>query len=657
MQDTYALLSDIVRFAAAYQIPVTASALHVYHSAVVTMPSCQLQKLASKDNLLPVLISERSTSWPTSFEGHTSCVACVAFSSDGKYIVSGSVDSTVRLWDTATGIQLRTMPDHEDIVNSLAVFSDSQKLRVVSASRDCTVRVWDALTGAQLRTIHHEQAVNCVAFSRDGELIVSGSDYGIIRVWDTPTATLQLVWNGHNEKVHSVTFSSDSKLVVSGSADCTLRVWDAATGMQRLVISGHNGPVTYVAFPKDSKFIVSGARFDTVRIWSSDTGTLLCTTAIQEGGDLSVAVSRDESLIASASFNDLNIRLWDATTGHLQRLIETGLWTGHTHRITSVATSDDGKFLAVGYENGPLWVSDITTPADVQQRSQTGHMLEITVVAFSGDGMFVVSGANDCTVKVWSAKTGVELSTMSGHTHAISSVALSRDGKLGVSGSYDSTVRLWESETGTELYVLDGHEGTVLSVALSGDDKLIALGSRDHTVRVWDVATGTHLYTMDGHEGSVTSVAFSDDSSLIISGSKDGTIRTWDAATGTHKQIITGHQGGSVAFSDNRSSVFSRSIKTGTMRVWEASTVIAADGASLPQYIEAPDSPRCDRFKLGHDDDGWISRISTRNSWQRLCWLPGELRGDELAYHGQTVCIGAKSGAITILDFSRVITP
>jgi WD40 repeat protein len=171
LQDAHALLSDAVRLAAAYQVPVTASALQVYHSAVVTMPSCRLQELASKDDVLPVLVSERPSGWQRILEGHSGFVSSVAFSSDRQYLVSGSHDYTVRVWDVATGIQLRIMTGHENEVSSVAFSGDGKKLRVVSGSDDCTVRVWDTMTGAELRTMHHEQGVNCVAVSHDGQLI------------------------------------------------------------------------------------------------------------------------------------------------------------------------------------------------------------------------------------------------------------------------------------------------------------------------------------------------------------------------------------------------------------------------------------------------------------------------------------------------------
>jgi WD40 repeat protein len=291
------------------------------------------------------------------------------------------------------------------------------------------------------------------------------------------------------------------------------------------------------------------------------------------------------------------------------------------------------------------------------QRNQVGHTRQVRAVAFSGDGMFVVSGSEDCTSRVWNAETGVELSILSGHTGPVTSVALSRDGRFVVSGSEDSTVRVWEATTGRELYILTNHEREVSSVAFSGNDDLVVSGSHDYTARVWNMVADTQLYILKGHESAVLSVAFSHNGSFIVSSSYDQTIRLWDAATGMHLRTITSHTNwwNPVAFLGNTSSIVSRSISgDGTMQVWEPSPASALDDSftSLPQYVEASDSCRYDQLKL--ERNGWISRLGTQNTWGRVCWLPAVRHGWRIAHFGQTVCIGAESGAFTILNFSRV---
>ncbi|KAF9471000.1 hypothetical protein BDN70DRAFT_939263, partial [Pholiota conissans] len=140
-------------------------------------------------------------------------VNTIALSSNGKYLVSGLDDGTVRVWDAST-----------------VAFSSDNK-RIVSGSADRTVRVWDASTGEELKVLQgHGNYVRSVAFSSDNKQIVSGSDDKTVRVWDASTGEELKVLEGHGDYVRSVAFSSDNMWIVSGSDDKMVRVWDALTG-------------------------------------------------------------------------------------------------------------------------------------------------------------------------------------------------------------------------------------------------------------------------------------------------------------------------------------------------------------------------------------------------------------------------------------------
>ena len=157
--------------------------------------------------------------------------------------------------------------------------------RIVSGSWDWTVKVWDAATGQETLTLRgHTEAVNSVAFSPDGKRIVSGSGYantpGEVKVWDAASGQETLTLRGHTGGVTSVAFSPDSKRIISGSWDQTLKVWDASTGQETLTIKGHNGEVGSVAFSPDGKRILSGSRTfqqtgkfrDELKVWDASTG-------------------------------------------------------------------------------------------------------------------------------------------------------------------------------------------------------------------------------------------------------------------------------------------------------------------------------------------------------------------------------------------------
>jgi uncharacterized protein with WD repeat len=195
-------------------------------------------------------------------------VNSVGFSKDGKRVVSGSWDNTVRIWDATTGAQLHELKGHTNWVKSVGFSPDGE--RVVSGSADKTVRIWDAESGAQLHELRgHSRSVNSVGFSSDGKRVVSGSRDNTVRIWDATTGAQLHELTGHSSLVYSVGFSPDGKRVVSGSADSTVRIWNAESGTQLHELTGHSSSVFSVDFSPDGKRVVSGSRDNTaVRIWN-----------------------------------------------------------------------------------------------------------------------------------------------------------------------------------------------------------------------------------------------------------------------------------------------------------------------------------------------------------------------------------------------------
>jgi hypothetical protein len=311
------LLTDTERLLSEYREPLDSHALHVYHSAVVTMPMCSLlEGHVSKGVGIPSLRTPRSQGWilqHLKIQGHADAVGSVAFSPDGQSIISGSYDNTVRVWDATTGTEQHTMHGHEDWVRSVAFSPNSQS--IVSGSDDCTVRVWDATTGTERHIMHgHEGWVFSVAFSPDGQLIVSGSDDCTVRVWDASTGAEQHTMHGHEGWVRSVAFSPNGQSIASGSKDKTVRVWDATTGTERHIMHGHEHRVYSVAFSPDGHFIVSGSHDYMVRVWDVTTGTERHIMRGHEGWVRSVAFSPDGQSIVSRSWLG-TVHVWDASTG------------------------------------------------------------------------------------------------------------------------------------------------------------------------------------------------------------------------------------------------------------------------------------------------------------------------------------------------------
>jgi WD40 repeat protein len=231
-------------------------------------------------HLLNRPVGERDSALLRTFAGHIDRVWSVAFSPDGKHIVSGSWDRTVKVWDAQTGQQALSLEGHTNAVLSVCFSPDGKRL--VSGSGDWTLKVWDAQTGQQVLELKgHTGLIWSVAFSADGKRITSGSSDQTVKVWDAQTGQQVLELNGHTSGVSSVSFSADGKRIGSGSSDQTVKVWDAQTGQQVLELKGHTGEVRSVAFSLDGRTIASGSDDWTVRLWDAVTGDLIAWRPFQ----------------------------------------------------------------------------------------------------------------------------------------------------------------------------------------------------------------------------------------------------------------------------------------------------------------------------------------------------------------------------------------
>jgi WD40 repeat protein len=165
-------------------------------------------------------------------KGHTSSASSIAISPDGKYIVSGSGDNTIKIWDFKTAKCLNTLEEHTRNIHSIAISPDGKY--IVSGSFDNTIKIWDFKTAKCLNTLEgHTSWVISIAISLDGKYIVSGSSDNTIKIWDFKTGLCLKTLEGHEEEkeVNSIAISPDGKYIVSGSEsyDSTIRIWDFKT--------------------------------------------------------------------------------------------------------------------------------------------------------------------------------------------------------------------------------------------------------------------------------------------------------------------------------------------------------------------------------------------------------------------------------------------
>jgi RNA polymerase sigma factor (sigma-70 family) len=467
---------------------------------------------------------------------HGYTVAGVAFSPDRKTLASAGQDNTIRLWDMATGKQVRRFTaitglgaEHAWVI-ALAFSPDGKRILGGTANGSTHLILWETATGKELWRLQEKQrAIGSVAFAPDGKAVASSDASGEIVLWDAETGEKLRECKGHDQWVESIAFSVDGKLLASACRDGTARLWDPATGqeLQRIKRGSHQ---MSVALSPDNRLLAVGGWQSGIGIFDTAGGKEVSAWKGHVSAVSTLAFLGDGRTLASGSW-DRTIRLWDVKTGKRLRLFE-----GHQGPVPGIAVSPDDKLLASGSWDGTVRLWDLATGKEVL--SQPGHQQKLWSIALSADGKTVATGADDGTVRLWDADTGKELRRLEGYGGIVDRLSFSPDGKVLTSGSYDHTLRRWDVVTGKKLVE---HNYGALGLSLSADGKRVAGSLIEGGVVVWDRATGREIRKVKGQERSASAV-LSPDGKTLAAGSEaqDGTVILWDVDTGKEVRRLQG---------------------------------------------------------------------------------------------------------------------
>ncbi len=359
--------------------------------------------------------------------GHWLRVTAAAVSPDGRWIVSGSDDWTVRLWDLQAPQPTTIVRPGEKTVLALA-FSASGEQVFFAAARG--IGVLSTAVPDSIHLLREGPIGRKVAFARGGQSAMVPNEDGTVRVLDlSANAADRIVSPGHEGAVIVVELSPDSQanIAASGGMDCTARLWDTQTGQCLQVLTGHTAPVGSLAFSSDGRLLATGSCDKTVKVWRTADGQLLDTLHGYPASVLALAFSSDGRRIVAGGANpqpdqpqaEASTRPEDPQPVH---------WHGG---------------------NCPLVVWD--WPSGRHLLTLRGHEMDIYAIVFSPDGRRIVSGAADGLVSVWDAQTGDRMLTLRGHgegdlrDRAICFVGFTPDGKDIISSGHDGTIRIWRA--------------------------------------------------------------------------------------------------------------------------------------------------------------------------------------------------------------------
>lgn len=468
--------------------------------------------------------------------GHTDSVLAVAISPDGTVAVTGSGelnrigvhfvfgrDNTARIWDVATGREMRRLVGHTDRVTAVAI-SHSGRL-ILTGSRDQTAQIWDAASGLPLnRLVGHSDEITGVQFSPDDRWVVTVG--GEVALWSVEPGRTARTFGSEVDQFEAAALSVDGRRLLTGGRKPTgsaeppqATMWDTATGYK---IGHFTVPSLYMIesvdlSPDGRSALISGmgafkgiedlqGGTDRALLVNTETGELVRTLR----GPPPPEERDDRILRFSASF-----------TGNGRQILTVGGW-GESTRLFN---TDDGAL--------------------VREYPQAPHI----AAAATSDGRWVLTAGADNAAHLWESSSGREIRTLGGRVLAPVSVSASPGGHWLLTGDHN---RLWDLATGREAarFTWRGREADTRATALSHDGHWLVVGcEEDNSARLLALPTGTEVRRFHGHTKILTTVAISPDGRRVLTGSLDDTSRIWALDTGLEVRRLQTPHAISCAFS------------------------------------------------------------------------------------------------------------
>jgi WD40 repeat protein len=395
---------------------------------------------------------------------------CLAFSPNGKFLVSGGFDPSLCFWDLDTGKELRRFVGPGEV--SALVFSPEGRLLAAGGGKQ--IILLNSATSKALVRLKGDSPgwIRAVAFSRNGKVLVSATEDGLACLWDVPTGKKLREFNFQPVDGGWCALAPDASKLAVVDKEHVIHLWDVATG-------------------KESGTFRTKAPHGRLPVFSSDGKTL--------------AFGDGEAIV-----------LWDTTTGQarlkLNGCCHARAWT----------FSPDGTALAVGMGSGsPQSITLWDTTSGKRRPAFKTEPVHVDSLSFSPNGKILAATQWACgTIQLWDAATGKELHQRPGHGSSIIDLKFLTDGKTLVSAGWGENVRLWERATSKQLRCLDPGSDSLFRLALAPDEKQLALGSSGDDVDLCRLADGKKLGKISWDRGTIFGLAFSSDGQCFVCGSE-----------------------------------------------------------------------------------------------------------------------------------------
>ncbi len=459
----------------------------------------------------------------------------MAFAPDGKLLAVVD-DWSIRLWDIAEGKEIRWLGGHLGPVSSIAFTPDGKRL--VSLASDRGPRVWDVATGKTVARLSFNLGFpSCLALTADGKTIATTGGDRTIRLWNISDGKLLSQFMTAGQYATALAFAPDGKILFAGGSDQVIRPYDVATGKELMPATGHVGGLSATAYSPDGKTLAAGGTDRVIILWDTASGKARRTLVGHEMAVTRLAFAADGKTLLSFGL-DRTIRTWDVAEGR-----ELRQFVAAPANVVSVAFSADARSAVVFGSDNAFRVWDVageTEKAVIDDALPPNYGSTLTA-ALDGDGRTVIGLAGDRVLRLWDVATGKEAGRVSLAPPTVPSgngFAVSADGRCLALPSASAPLLL-ELASGKERQhflptpapASPTPRGVGVSpvLALSPDGRTVATTSRDGSMRLWDGGGGKEIAAFPAtSSGAARTLTFSPDGKSLAAACADSTVLIWD---------------------------------------------------------------------------------------------------------------------------------
>ena len=559
--------------------------------------------------LLPVIVFAQKPEVVVT-TGHTEQVNAIAVTADGKTMASGSNDKLVKIWEVATGREIRTLSNNNGRVVTLEFDATGQYIAALLYSDE--IKVWNVKTGGLQATFPAPASSESLGFGLNNTRLIFLNENGKVSVANYKDGTVEknlevpypqqmaLHPNGEQVFVYSYQGGIHGFDLLGGTEVSNWKVFDT-----------YKFSVTPIQFDPSGKYLAGAFDQDgeQIRLFDVNKKQLIGTFAQHKTRLTTLAFDAKSKTLFSAAF-DGQLIAWDLKTQTVRWQNRPGTFALQTiaphpngkdffaaemkliHQMRGKDASKTRTFNAVG--NGivnmaydqignfvAIAANDLTIKLwELRQNRVSSVIRGFFPVAFSPGGSTLVSMESAIQLAVWDPYTGKKLQSLSTEAELIQNLTFSPDGRYLAGAGFQGVVRIWDMQTGNIIKRLLGHEGGIYNIAFSPDNQTLATVGLDRTLRTWDWQNEKELQKVEAHEVLSSDVEYSPDGKLIATSGWDKLVKLWDANTLAPIRTLEGHVNTvmSLSFSGDGAQLASSAGNNtvaeadNSIKVWEVAT-------------------------------------------------------------------------------------